>query len=97
MGTNVLGEDTPDKLRKTIFFLIGIHCGLCAGDEHYDLHKDGPSKKSQLTFERNSKVQHCVVYTEDSTTKTNDGGLNSIKINTKLYGCILTALKEGVQ
>ena len=46
---NVLGEETPDQLRNTVLFLIGINCGLRAGDEHYDLHRDSPNKASQLT------------------------------------------------
>ena len=42
----VLGEETPDKLHSTVLFLIGINCGMQAGDEHYDLRWDGPNKKS---------------------------------------------------
>ena len=30
-----LGEDSPDKLRQTVLFLIGMNVGLHAGDEHY--------------------------------------------------------------
>ena len=33
----VLGEQTPDQLRSTVLFLIGINCGLRAGDEHQAL------------------------------------------------------------
>ena len=44
---NVLGEETPDQLRNTVLFLIGINCGLRAGDEHYDLSRDSPNKPSQ--------------------------------------------------
>ena len=80
----ILGEDTPDKLRSTIFFLIGINCGLRAGDEHYDLRRDGPTKKSQFSFKRNDKGDRCVVYEEDSITKTNDGGLASIRKDRKI-------------
>ena len=29
----VLGEDTPDKLRSTVLFLIGVNVGLRAGDD----------------------------------------------------------------
>ena len=48
--SNFLGEDTPDKLRSTVLFLLGMNCGLCAGDEHYDLRRDGPKKLSQIQF-----------------------------------------------
>ena len=81
---NVLGEDTPDKLRQTVLFMVGIHCGLRAGDEHYDLRRDAPGKNSQFSFQRNSKGQRCVVYTEDTVTKTNDGGLASLRKERKV-------------
>ena len=32
-----LGEDTPDKLRDTVLFVLGINLALRAGDEHHDL------------------------------------------------------------
>ena len=81
---NILGEDSPDKLRQTVLFLIGIHCGLHAGDEHYELRRDTPEKSSQFSFQKNSKGQRCVVYTEDTTTKTNDGGLASLRKDRKV-------------
>ena len=31
----VLGEDTPDKLRHTVLFLLGINLMLRAVEEHY--------------------------------------------------------------
>ena len=33
----ILGEDTPDKLRNTVLFLIGINMLLRAVEEHYYL------------------------------------------------------------
>ena len=33
----ILGETTLSQLRDTVLFLIGIHMGLRAGDEHYNL------------------------------------------------------------
>ena len=36
---NVLGEASPDQLRDTVLFLLGINLGLRAGDEHYDLRR----------------------------------------------------------
>ena len=35
--SGVLGEDSPDKLKDTIMFLLGINLVLRAGDEHHDL------------------------------------------------------------
>ena len=34
---NVLGEDSPDKLRNTVLYFIGVNCALRAGDKHYCL------------------------------------------------------------
>ena len=81
---NVLGEETPDQLQNTVLFLIGINCGLRAGDEHYDLHRDSPNKPSQLTFKRNEDGVRCLVYSEDTITKTNDGGIDSLKKDRKV-------------
>ena len=70
----LLGEETPDKLRETVLFLLGMNLLLRAGDEHYDLRRDSASKPSQLSFERDEKGTRCLVYREDTVTKTNDGG-----------------------
>ena len=44
----ILGEDSPDKLQDTVLFLIGINCGLHAGDEYQALRRHSPLKESQL-------------------------------------------------
>ena len=80
----VLGEDNPDKLHSTVLFLVGLNCGLGVGNEHYELRRDGPTKLSQFSFQRNTKGEQCVVYKEDHITKTNDGGLNSLKKERKV-------------
>ena len=38
MESGVLGEDTPDKFKNTVLFMVGINWGLRVGDEHYKLH-----------------------------------------------------------
>ena len=73
--TGVLGEDSPQKLRDTVLFLLGINLALRAGDEHYFLRRDTPDKNSQISFERDSARVRCLVYREDSVTKTNSGGV----------------------
>ena len=75
----ILGEDRPDKLHDTVHFLLGINLGLRAGDEHHALRRNSKDKPSQLNFERASNGQCCLVYHEDTITKTNDGGLGSLK------------------
>ena len=71
----ILGEETPEKLRNTVLFLVGINCALHAGDKHHELRRESKEKPSQFSFARNEKGEHCVVYREDTVTKTNDGGL----------------------
>ena len=66
---NILGEQNPDQLRQMVMFLIGINCGLRAGDEDHDLCRDGHDKSSQFSFQGNEKGIRCLVYTEDTVTK----------------------------
>ena len=51
----VIGEQTPEQLRNTVLFLIGVNCGLRAGDEHHNLRRDGIEKPSQFSFHCNDK------------------------------------------
>ena len=53
-------------------------------DEHYDLQRNSIGKPSQLSFERSENGKRCLVYRKDSVTKTNDGGLNSLKKQRKV-------------
>ena len=76
---NILGEDSPDKLRNTVLFLIGMNVGLRAGDEHYALRRDSESKPSQISSKTDSKGMKCMLYTEDTMTKANDGGLKHMR------------------
>ena len=80
----ILGEGNPDELRDTVLFLLGINLGLRAGDEHYNLRRNGIDKPSQLSFERARYGKCCLVYREDNVTKTNDGGLNSLRKEHKI-------------
>ena len=83
--SGTLGEDTPDKLRDTVLFILGINLALRAGDEHHDLRREGPNLPSQLNFERDTESgKCCVVYREDTVTKCNDGGLNNMKRDRKI-------------
>ena len=45
--SGILGEDTPDKLRDTVLFLLGNHCTLRASDEHYYLRRPTDYETSQ--------------------------------------------------
>ena len=81
---NILGEDTPDKLRNTVLYLLGVNCALRAGDEHYNLRRPGGCTMSQLSFERNEIGVKCLVYREETVTKTNKGGLRDMKKERKI-------------
>ena len=71
-------------IRDTVLFLICINVALRAVDEHYYLRRDLPEKQSQIRFEKNSKGQECVVYREDSCTKTFDGGIGQMRKERKV-------------
>ena len=81
---NVLGEDSPDKLRDTVLYLIGVNCGLRASDEHYALRRPRGCIPSQFSFEINSLGQRCLVYREDMVTKTNRGDIKDMKKECKV-------------
>ena len=74
----VLGDSNPTQVRETVLFMLGVHVGLRAGDERYNLRRESDKFPSQLSFKRDNKGIRCLVYTEDSVTKTNDGGLKSM-------------------
>ena len=48
------------------------------------MHREMPDKVSQLQLKLNSKGQKCLVYTEDTVTKANDGGLTNMKCERKI-------------
>ena len=79
-----LGESSPTQLRETVIFLLGIYVGLRAGDEHYNLRRDTNDLPSQLSFKCNAEGVRCLVHQEDCTTKTNDGGINSMHKDRKI-------------
>ena len=80
----ILGEDSPDKLQSMVLFLLGINLALHAVDEHYYLCRDMPDKMSQLSFKKNDKGVHCLVFCEDTCTKTNDRGLGQMQKEWKI-------------
>ena len=103
---NILGEDTQDKLRNTVLYLLGVNLALRAGDEHYALRRPGCKKGSQLSFGTNELNVRCLVYHEDSVTKTNRGGLCDmkkerkvvwIKPNTSWERCPIRLIEKYIQ
>ena len=77
-----LGEDTPDKLRFTVYVLIGLNLIFRSVQDHYLLRHWTPKKESQLTF-HTIQGMRVIKYKEDSVTKTHNGGLKDMKHDRK--------------
>ncbi len=85
----ILGSDTPDKLRDTVLYLLGVNLALRGGggEEHRKLRC--PGFHSQLVLGTDEKNVKFLQFTEDLAHKTNQGGLNSRKKSgrvLKVYG-----------
>ena len=79
---NLLGDDTPDKLRLTCYFYLGLRFCLRSVQDHYCLRRGTPNSKSQLTV-KSCQGKKVLVYIEDAVTKTHDGGLKDRKRDRK--------------
>ena len=79
----ILGENSPQKLRNTVLFLLGINLMLRVVDEHYHLRREMPTECSQLQFRKSSEGIRCLVYQEDCVSKTHDGGISDRKSDRK--------------
>ena len=66
----ILGEDTPDKLRKTVFFLIGVRFGLRGIKEQHSLQRYPDSQINIIQVDG----KDALVYREFQS-KTNQGGI----------------------
>ena len=76
-----LGDDNPQVLLQTLFYLIGVHFALHSGSEHQRLrHKNF---QLQLLLDDD---QPRLVYNED-VSKTFQGGLKSRKVTSKVVTC----------
>ncbi len=86
-SSGVLGEDDPDTLRNTVLYLLGISFALHGGEEQRNLRH--PRFNSQLSVKTDVQGDKYLLYQEDQTSKTNQGGLNSCRNEpkvTKVYG-----------
>ena len=72
---NLLGTDTPDKLRTTCYLYLGLRFFLCSVQDHYNICRWTPTQNSQLTFTTLDNGKRALIYQEDSVTKAHDGGL----------------------
>ena len=69
MGEGYIGEDSPDKLRQTVFFLIGVRFGLRGLKEQYELRRYPDSQINIVKIDG----KDALVYREFQS-KTRQGG-----------------------
>ena len=79
-NSEALGDDSPVKLLKALFYLNGLHFAIRGGVEHRNLTMD------QFKLDENRSKIHF----HEGTTKNYQGGLNNRKIlpTTKEHVCI---------
>lgn len=88
-----LGDDNPDKLRLTVFFLLGKSFGLRGGSEHRDLVRY-PSSQIQIEQQKDSPDDIMLVYREFKS-KMNQGGISSRNVKRpRVAYCFPSANKE---
>ena len=72
----ILGEDSPDKLRQTVFFLIGARFGLRGLKEQYDLRRYPESQINIVKIDG----KDALVYREFQSKTRRGGYLIGVKI-----------------
>lgn len=70
----ILGSETLECLLRTVFYLIGLHYGMRAGDEHRRL------SLKNFSFHSNTMEREYLLYSE-GVSKTNQGGLKHRKLS----------------
>lgn len=78
----VLGDDTPRKLMRTVFYLVGLNFALRAGKEHRDL-RYGVENNPQIKLLRDDSGKQFMRYTEH-VSKANQGGLKDRQTRQKV-------------
>ena len=78
----LLGSHTLQVLLDTVVFQLGLTCSLHAGKEHRILRSI--PFKSQFEFVNDSTGNVLLRYTEDSSLKTNKGGLKHRNVECKI-------------
>ena len=71
MGEGHIGEDSPDKLRQAVFFLIGVRFGLRGLKEQYELRRHPDSQINIVKVDG----KDALVYREFQS-KTRQGGIS---------------------
>ncbi len=86
-GKQVFGESSPDQLRETVLYLLGVNLALRGGEEHKRLRC--PGFNPQITVQKVNQGVKFLLFKEDLTSKTNQGDLSGHKCSPrelKVYG-----------
>ena len=90
----VLGEDSPEKLLKTIIYMMGMHCALRGGMGHNKLWR--PGCNWQFSIEKDNRGKECLIYSEDPLQKQiKEGWL--LRGQARKCLCICLVMCKGVQ
>lgn len=89
-STGVLGLDTPLRLLRLLFYLVGLRFALRAGREHHNLRC---GEFGQFNLMTDVDGIEYLQYTE-GFSKANQGGLKHCKVNAKSVSAYPTADKR---
>ena len=78
----LLGEDSPDKLRQTVFFFIDVRFGLRGLKEQYELRSYSDSQINIVKVDG----KDALVYREFQSKTRQGGYLTGVKIQ---QGCLI--------
>ena len=87
----LLGDHSPQALLDTLLICGGIVFGLRAGQEHRSLRREGFDPQYEFVDVDNLE---CIHYTEDVSTKTNNGGLKHDNLDPKDGTCYPSKFKD---
>ena len=82
----ILGKDSPDKLRQTVFFLIGVRFGLRGLKEQYDLRRYPDNQINIVKIDG----KDALVYREFQSKTRWGGYLTGEKIQ---LGCLIVSVQ----
>ena len=79
----ILGDDEPEKLLKTVIYMLGLHLALQGGVEHARLRR--PGFDLQVIVDVDDKGRERLLYREDPLHKTNQEGIGARRLRKTVY------------
>ena len=86
----ILGEDSPDKRRQTVFFSIGVRFGLRSLKEQYDLRRYPDSQINIVKIDG----KDALVYREFQLKTRQGGYLIGVKIQQGFFYSFCTGVRS---